>query len=141
MYYIYHIPGIKIGVSMELERRLRNQGYSNYEILEVHTDPQIAGDREQELQRQYGYTVDKLHYVKVLEMNSKPKDTSNIGGGRYGINLKKDAVVKGGMITGDKNAKRIVTCPHCNKTASYMGMIRWHFDKCKHKDEQNIHRV
>lgn len=28
-----------------------------------------------------------------------------------------------------------VTCPHCLKTGNSMGMQRWHFDNCKHKNK------
>lgn len=29
--------------------------------------------------------------------------------------------------------KKQVTCPHCNKIGGVNVMVRWHFDKCKHK--------
>ena len=31
-----------------------------------------------------------------------------------------------------KRSGRQVTCPHCKKTGSTLGMARWHFDNCKH---------
>ena len=36
-YYIYHIEGVKIGVSNNPKERVKRQGFSNYEILEEHT--------------------------------------------------------------------------------------------------------
>jgi hypothetical protein len=69
-YYIYHIPTFvhkdgkigKIGCSEEPDTRTNNQGYTEYEILEEHTDIMITSDREIELQKQYGYPVDKVPY-------------------------------------------------------------------------------
>ena len=62
MYYIYHIPGKKIGCTKNVDSRLRQQNSINYEILETHTDIHIASQREIELQKQYGYKVDKTTY-------------------------------------------------------------------------------
>ena len=68
-YYIYHIPGIKIGCTDEPKRRIQyRQGYTEWEILEEHTDIMVASTREQELQKEYGYEVDKQPYYKVIRM-------------------------------------------------------------------------
>ena len=66
-YYIYHVPGVKIGCTKELAKRMRDQGFTDWEILEEHTDGWLAGDREIELQKQYGYRVDKVHYMISLQ--------------------------------------------------------------------------
>ena len=66
-YTIYHIPGEKIGCSSEPENRVQDQGFTDYEVLEVHTDIYIASDREIELQKQYGYKVDKVPYWQSVE--------------------------------------------------------------------------
>ncbi len=76
MYYIYHIPGIKIGCSMYPKQRVKAQGYSDYEILETHEDGWLAGDREIELQKQYGYSLDNVHYM--ISVQNRPEwDNSN----------------------------------------------------------------
>ena len=64
-YTIYHIPEKeKIGLTKDLKRRMKQHEWNgSYEILEVHEDPQIAGDRELELQAEYGYQVDYCHYL------------------------------------------------------------------------------
>lgn len=62
-YYIYHIPGVKIGCTSQLEERMKAQGFSSWEVLETHNDGWVAGNREIELQKQYGYPVDKVHYM------------------------------------------------------------------------------
>ena len=62
MYYIYHIEGVKIGVSINPKQRVKGQGYSEYTILEQYEDAVIASEREIELQKQYGYPVDLMKY-------------------------------------------------------------------------------
>jgi uncharacterized lipoprotein NlpE involved in copper resistance len=62
MYYIYHIPGKKIGCTKNPKSRIKQQGVENYEILETHTDIHIASKREMELQKEYGYKVDSCTY-------------------------------------------------------------------------------
>lgn len=72
MYYIYHIPGKKIGCTTNPKRRIeQNQRYKEYQILETHTDINIASQREIELQKQYGYEVDRKPYYKTIKMCSK----------------------------------------------------------------------
>ncbi len=58
MYYIYHIKGIKIGCTNNIQRRMKQQGFVEYEILEEHEDMETASKREKELQKQYGYRID-----------------------------------------------------------------------------------
>lgn len=67
-YYIYHINGVKIGCTSQIEKRMYVQGFTNYEILEEHTDIYLASDREIELQKQYGYPVDTKPYYLNASM-------------------------------------------------------------------------
>lgn len=67
-YYIYHIPGVKIGCTSNLERRVKQQTKGDWELLETHTDIDIASQREQELQKQYGYKVDTLSYKQGMKI-------------------------------------------------------------------------
>lgn len=76
MYYIYHIPGVKIGCTNNLERRIREQGFNEYELLEQHTDKFIASNREKELQKQYGYRLDTLTYNESLTRITKAQQIS-----------------------------------------------------------------
>ena len=74
MYYIYHIPGIKIGCSQSLEKRIKSQKFSDYQILEMHEDVYVASKREQELQKEYGYKVDRIPYfVSLLRIKKAQK--------------------------------------------------------------------
>lgn len=65
MYYIYHIPGVKIGCSINPKRRVKVQGYTEFEILAEVNDKLAAGNLEIELQKQYGYSVDKIKYYET----------------------------------------------------------------------------
>jgi len=75
IYYIYHIPGKKIGVTCDLNNRVTaQQGYApdEYEILETHEDIDVVSNRELELQKEYGYKVDHRLY-KTLNPKTKMK--------------------------------------------------------------------
>jgi NTP pyrophosphatase (non-canonical NTP hydrolase) len=70
-YYLYHIPGKKIGVTRDLiSRVVDQQGYDldEIEVLEQSTDIDYISDRELELQQSYGYRVDRQKY-KDLYIN------------------------------------------------------------------------
>lgn len=71
MYQIYHIPGVKIGCSINPLRRTKAQGYTHFEILETHNDKTIASQREIELQKKYGYKLDNSTYIQTLQFAKK----------------------------------------------------------------------
>jgi NTP pyrophosphatase (non-canonical NTP hydrolase) len=76
IYYLYHIPGKKIGVTCDLNNRVTvQQGYGpdEYEVLDESKDIDYISDREIELQKEYGYKVDRKLY-KYL----KPKTNMRI---------------------------------------------------------------
>ena len=53
-YYLYHIPGKKIGVTCDIYNRVTDQqGYEvdEYEVLETSDDIDYISDREIELQK------------------------------------------------------------------------------------------
>ena len=83
-YYIYHIAGIKIGCTSDLQRRMRKQGFTDWEILEEHTDGWLAGDREIELQKEYGLPVDSVHYMISVENRVPSREVSVRGGTTQG---------------------------------------------------------
>jgi len=71
MYYLYHIPGKKIGVTRNLNHRVTlMQGYkeNEYEVLEQSDDIEYISDREIELQKSYGYKVDIKLYKNLFKM-------------------------------------------------------------------------
>ena len=68
-YYIYHIPGKKIGVTRNLNDRVtQQQGYAldEYEVLESSDDIDYISEREIELQQSYGYKVDRKLYKNLF---------------------------------------------------------------------------
>ena len=70
MYYLYHIPGKKIGVTRNLKNRVTLiQGYKEgeYEVLEQSDDIDFISDREIELQKSYGYKVDRKLYKNLFK--------------------------------------------------------------------------
>jgi len=67
-YYIYHIPGKKIGVTTNLKSRVEDQqgyGPGEYEILARRHDISEAAKYEAIYQRMYGYPVDIVPYDKL----------------------------------------------------------------------------
>ncbi len=72
-YYLYHIPGKKIGVTRDLEKRVhKQQGYypGEYEIIEQSDDIDFISEGERIMQSWYGYKVDEVPYNK-LKFNNK----------------------------------------------------------------------
>ena len=70
MYYLYHIPGKKIGVTRDLNTRVTLiQGYSSseYEVLDQSDDIDYISDKEIELQKSYGYKVDRKKYKNLFK--------------------------------------------------------------------------
>ena len=69
MYYLYHIPGKKIGVTRDLNTRVTLiQGYnpSEYEVLDQSEDIDYISNKEIELQKSYGYRVDRKLYKNLF---------------------------------------------------------------------------
>ena len=67
-YKLYHIPGKKIGVTLDPKHRVETQqgyGPGEYEILEESNDIDYISHREIELQRSHGYRVDETLYKQL----------------------------------------------------------------------------
>lgn len=152
-YYIYHIPEFvypcgsigKIGVTQQLRRRINDnkiksiEGFDKWELLEEHTDVYEVSDREIELQKQYGYKVDKVLYWKTLITQSK----LDKGGVRSLITLQYDK--DGNFIKEWKSAKEagktIGIYPSsitrtCNNERNTAGGFVW-----KYKDEKKSKKL
>ncbi len=70
MYYLYHIPGKQIGVTRDLNTRVTLiQGYkpSEYEVLDQSDDIDYISDKEIELQKSYGYKIDRKKYKNLFK--------------------------------------------------------------------------
>ena len=138
MYYLYHIPGKKIGVTSNLNTRVTLiQGYKEgeYEVLESSKDINYISDQEIELQKSYGYKVDRRKYNELYkksnDMNiNATEQTSTFP---YPVNELEEALVKhNGMIwetqfgtfkLTDNNIKWIMSNVHVsmyNQNRSYV---------------------
>ena len=72
-YYLYHIPGKKIGVTRDLENRVtKQQGYieGEYDVIMSSEDIDMISKWEIKFQKQLGYKVDEIPYNK-LKFNNK----------------------------------------------------------------------
>ena len=78
MYNIYHIPGKKIGVTRNLNKRVtEQQGYApgEYEVLFTSDDINLISNKEIELQQSYGYRKDRTLYKNLFKSNMKINPT------------------------------------------------------------------
>jgi len=72
-YYIYHIPGKKIGITRDLKHRVeKQQGYrpGEYHVILKSENIDYVSKQELSLQKYYGYRVDEVPYNK-LKCNNK----------------------------------------------------------------------
>jgi len=81
IYYLYHIPGKKIGVTTNPDIRIsKQQGYKpgEYEILEVSGDIDHISERELDLQKQMGYKIDLNKYSQTIKNKNKKSMNINV---------------------------------------------------------------
>ena len=67
-YYLYHIPGKKVGVTRDLKKRvIEQQGYDyhEFEILTESEDIDFISNMEIAYQIKHGYRVDEIPYNKL----------------------------------------------------------------------------
>ena len=72
-YYLYHIPGKKVGVTTNLEERVhKQQGYypGEYEIIETSDDIDFISAGEIIMQKCYSYKVDEVLYSELKFNNT-----------------------------------------------------------------------
>lgn len=80
MYYIYHIPGRKIGCTTNLQRRVtEQQGYkeNEYEVLLETENIDEASNAESILQQEYGYKKDLKLYKNLFKKKMKKHTSSD----------------------------------------------------------------
>ncbi len=78
MYYIYHIPGVKIGMTKNYPQRCLDQGFTEYELTETHTDIMIGSEREKQLNLEHSYPWnDSQYYYLMVERGSNNKGNPN----------------------------------------------------------------
>ena len=79
-YYLYHIPGKKVGVTTNLKERVhKQQGYhpDEYEVIETSDDIEFISEGERIMQKFYKYRVDDVLYSE-LEFNKNKNLNMNI---------------------------------------------------------------
>ena len=72
-YYIYHIPGKKIGVTRDLKYRVEEQqgyGPDEYDVVMKSDNIDYISEQELYLQKQYGYRVDDEPYNELKFNNT-----------------------------------------------------------------------
>jgi hypothetical protein len=138
MHHIYHIVGVKIGCSTQPARRVKEQGYDDYTILESHEDIYVASAREIELQMQYGYPVDKIpYYQSRANRHELTFEDRSRGGKKVGAQNK----LKGHLLTapkspgGLKTGNMIRNCPHCDRPLKGPGAYNSHTKNCKYGNQ------
>ena len=80
-YYLYHIPGKKIGVTCNLKHRVeKQQGYNfdEYEVLLKTDDIDFVSKMEIILQKKHGYRIDTQLYKDLYRNNFKQLNNMNI---------------------------------------------------------------
>ena len=72
-YYLYHIPGKKIGITKDLKKRVEDQqgyGPGEYRILMKSDNVEFISEQELYLQKMFGYKIDETPYNE-LKFNNK----------------------------------------------------------------------
>ena len=72
-YYLYHIPGKKIGVTRDLKQRVEEQqgyGPDEYHILMKSKNIDFVSEQELYWQKQFGYRVDEIPYNELKFNNT-----------------------------------------------------------------------
>ena len=70
IYYLYHIPGKKIGVTTDLKERVEHQqGYNEdeYQVIMSTDDSDLVSEKEISLQKALGYRVDRRLYKDLYK--------------------------------------------------------------------------
>jgi len=130
MFYIYHIPNVKIGMSKHPNKRVRQQGYTDYEILETHEDIHLCSAREIELQKEYGYQIDRCPYVIANYSNAgRIGGRTNVSSGHIN-KIQSIGCSLGGKVQGDKNVKSGHIKNMAEKSSDVRSLRVGQYDKC-----------
>ena len=101
MYSIYHIKGVKWGMTKNLNQRLKQQGYALSDVAAVIKEEDLdkAADLERELNLRDGYGWNSSQdYRKVLDFMNHNN--------RHKHNFTKEESTLGGYITGKKKTPK-----------------------------------
>lgn len=109
-YYIYHIKGVKIGVTEDIKRRTKeHEDKYTLEVIEKHDCIYKASDREIELQKQYGYSIDKIPYWRFVKIMNSPQANKKISEALIGKKQSEETKLKRSKtLTGLKRSEECV---------------------------------
>ena len=128
MYKIYHIPGVKIGCTKHLTRRMREQGFTEYAVLEQHNDINVASIREKELQEEYGliekyskidYKTSVLNASKTTSKFKNGHTPWNIGVSHSELTKQKISLANSGRKQSAEEKQKRRIAADSNKSAEY----------------------
>jgi len=99
-YFIYEVPGVKIGCTTNPKRRLAQQNVTDFKILGEHKCIFIASFMERFLQEQNCYLVDREPYYKTrsqctMECRTMSQETrEKMSASRIGITYSQETCAK-----------------------------------------------
>lgn len=73
--------------------------------------------------------LNKIRTEENCSKGGKIQGPKNVQSGQLASIRSKENSSKGGK----SNKLKTYNCCYCNKTGSFLGMIRWHGERCKHK--------
>ena len=73
MFIVYEIPGEKVGLSKQVEKRVKEQGFTEYRIVEICETEEEGSEREQYWQKRLGYPVDPISYKTFMASTQNAK--------------------------------------------------------------------
>ena len=119
MYTIYEIPGVKVGcTSRSPEVRVKEQGHTQFRVVEVVTDISTASEREKYWQEELGYRKDMNTYngmLKMAKLAQTPEATAKRNKTQRVSEKYKNTRVTEQMNTPQSIAKRKETCKTSEK--------------------------
>jgi hypothetical protein len=137
-YYIYHIPGVKFGCTIDLERRKSEYPKDVQDLIVLHETivsdtPLEPSKREKILNIHFGYPVGFLYVVSVAAAKKKM------------IEAEKAAIRRRILKNVNRNLPPILrrpfrvvrgVCPHCGQETTVSVLKRQHLDACPANPER-----
>ena len=105
MYYVYYIPGVKVGCTNNLEQRVeKQQGYTKdqYKVLFSTKSIELASKKEKFFQETLGYKVDNDTYLELIKKTNPMKIKVAQGSVTFGdasTVITKESLMEAGVIT------------------------------------------
>lgn len=118
----------RLGTMKRVSAGIHNFQDPNFErSLEHNKGMVVALDtRTSEIVRVTKETFDNSEYLVGSNSGRKQKNVHN----NRGWNKDKKWKQK-------EKRNNIITCPHCKKTGDASGLVRWHFERCKYKNDSS----